>query len=731
MTAFNHLPVCIMRKELTTKNCMLRQIFGSHASKPLLATTAILFLSTMPIAARAQSSDTSNLPAISVVAPASSTETQTENVSAGALGTHKQVDTPFSTVAVSSEQIADRQASSAAEVFKYDPAVSLASDNATAENAPFSIRGMPIDMLNGFKVDGQNFPSWDTDLSLEPFERVDLLKGLSGFMYGFGSPGGIVNYTLKRPTDENYRSVTVGIKSGGALTQALDLGGRFGNDDRFGYRVNLVNENGDTAQTNGHILRQVASLATDFRITPDLTWTADVLYQKRKTRGTLFGIYVGSGVAVPDADKVSDSLTQPQNYYETQLFSLGTGLNYRINKDWQASVKYRYATENRYNSDSLLYVADNDGTYYNTLYSAHTRYFYQAADAMLQGQVALGGMQHELVFGLGYQTQAKDYDNSTGWNDGYSLGIGNMYQTTLLSNSDVATNYNLYRYSKITQASVYASDTVHLTDRWSVLAGLRYNQYRETVFDTDGAQASRYTANPVTPTLALMYKTDPDSTVYVSYVEALEEGGSAANTNANYPTTYGPLKSKQMEVGYKTEHKSWGTNAALFQVRQGYNYTNSANVFVQDGIMRYQGLELSGWFAPAREWKLMGGVMLLNTRAQVDDADINGKRVYGAPHLVGTSRLEYQPAMLSGITLALGAKYVSDVAVDASNEHILPSYTTYDLSAKYQTRLGGRDVVFRASINNLFDKHYWTTAYGYYILPGATRSAQLTATVNF
>ncbi|CAH2774854.1 MAG: Ferrichrome-iron receptor [uncultured Paraburkholderia sp.] len=49
------------------------------------------------------------------------------------------------------------------------------------------------DTLNSFKMDGQTFPSWDTDLSLEPFEQVELLKGLSGFMYSFGSLGGIVN----------------------------------------------------------------------------------------------------------------------------------------------------------------------------------------------------------------------------------------------------------------------------------------------------------------------------------------------------------------------------------------------------------------------------------------------------------------------------------------------------------------------------------------------------------
>ena len=183
---------------------------------------------------------------------------------------------------MTNDEAQDRFAATANDLFKYDPAVSAISENAVSENSMFTVRGMPIDTLNSIKVDGQTFPSWDTDLSLEPFEQVELLKGLSGFMYGFGAPGGIVNYVLKRPTDDPYRSITVGYKSAGVFSEAVDLGGRFGNDNRFGYRLNLANEYGNTAEENGHVSRQVASLAFDFRITPDLVLSADAFYQKRK-----------------------------------------------------------------------------------------------------------------------------------------------------------------------------------------------------------------------------------------------------------------------------------------------------------------------------------------------------------------------------------------------------------------------------------------------------------------
>lgn len=693
-----------------------------------------LSLSTLssPGWAQAAATDSGTLPAVSVTASRDTAMPQADTVSAGALGSRKQVDTPFSTHVVSSDEAKDLMATTANDLFKYDPAVAITSDNSVSENSMFSVRGLQIDTLNGIKVDGQSFPSWDTDLSLEPFEQVQLLKGLSGFMYGFGSPGGIVNYVLKRPTDDPYRSISLGYQSAGVFSEKVDLGGRFGNDNRFGYRLNLVNEDGNTAEANGHIRRQVASLAFDFRITPDLTWSADAFYQKRKTNGTLFGLMFGGGLGIPDASTITHALTQPQNYYQVEMASFGTGLDYRLSENWHVSLKYRFAKENRTNSDSLLYVLNSAGDYSNTLYAAMTRYFYQNVDAMVQGKFNTGSVKHDLVIGASYQTQATEYDNSEGWNNGYSLGTGNLYSSTLLTNAEVNIGQNLYRQSRTTQAALYASDTVQFTSRVSALLGLRYTQFRQHSYVPSGAVSSQYSADPVTPTVALMFKTDPFSTLYASYVESLEQGGSASNTNVNFPATFGPLKSKQYEIGFKSDHQKWGANVALFRVDQGYNYTNSANIFVQDGTKRYSGLDTSGWLQLTSQWRVLGGVMWLDTKAvDVDDVSVEGKRVYGAPRFTVTGRVEYNPSYLRPLTLAFGGKYVGSMAVDAANTQFVPSYVTYDLSGRYETRIAGKDVTLRAGINNLFNRRYWTTAWGYYVSPSPTRTAVASATMEF
>ncbi|AIU25382.2 ligand-gated channel [Pandoraea pnomenusa] len=673
---------------------------------------------------------TAALPATSVSAGRDD-DVRVERVSSGALGTRRAVDTPFSVVAVNSEQIKNQMAQTATDAFKWDPAVSTLSENKRNENAYFAVRGMRVDMLDGTKVDGQNFVSWQADIPLEPFEQVELLKGLSGFMYGFGAPGGIVNYVLKRPTDEPLRQFSVGYEASNVWSQKLDLGGRFGPDNRFGYRLNLVNEEGNTAEPNNHVRRKTISFATDFRITRDLTWSADVAYWKRQTTGTLFGLNFAGAGAVPDASKVARNLAQPFSYYETDALTAGTAIDYRINDRWKANFKYRFARQNRLNGDSFLSVLNAAGDYADTQYKWKTAYYYQAWDGMLQGKFDTGPLRHDVVFGVSYQSQVKLNDNGLGGN-GIALGTSNIYNPSLLPNQDIGLDYEPYRSEKISQRAIFASDTVGITPRISALVGLRYTQFNDDLYNIAGQTSTSYRAKPVTPTLALMYKTDSDSTAYASYVESLEPGGSAGVTDNNYPQTFGPLKSKQYEVGWKADKQRWGANLALFRVERGYAYTNQANDFVQDGTQRFQGLDASGWVRVARDWRVLGGVLLLNTKAVgVDDPSVAGKRIFATPKYVVTGRVEYDTPFVRGLTLAAGVKVTGQQEVDAANTLSIPAYTTMDVSAKYATRIAGKSVVLRAAVNNLTDKHYWTTTYNGFVLPGSTRTVLASATMDF
>ena len=80
-----------------------------------------------------------------------------------------------------------------------------------------------------------------------------------------------------------------------------------------------------------------------------------------------------------------------------------------------------------------------------------------------------------------------------------------------------------------------------------------------------GVRTTTYQRSPVTPTVALMFKPMAGLTTYVSYVEALERGGTAGETTANAGEVMPPLKSKQIEAGVKVEQANWSATAAVFR----------------------------------------------------------------------------------------------------------------------------------------------------------------------
>nr|WP_277396706.1 TonB-dependent receptor [Pandoraea nosoerga] len=175
-----------------------------------------------------------------------------------------------------------------------------------------------------------------------------------------------------------------------------------------------------------------------------------------------------------------------------------------------------------------------------------------------------------------------------------------------------------------------------------------------------------------------------------------------------------------------------GANLALFRVERGYGYTNQAGYYVQDGTQRFQGLDASGWVRLARDWRVIGGVLLLNTKAvDVDDPVVAGKRIFATPRYVVTGRVEYDTPFVRGLTVAAGVKVTGQQEVDAANTLSVPAYTTIDLSARYTTRIAGKAVVLRAAVNNVTDKHYWTTTYNGFVLPGSTRTFLASATMDF
>ena len=174
---------------------------------------------------------------------------------AGALGDRALRDTPFAITAVGREQIEQRQVVSLGEAFLLDPSVTTqVSAYASGWSSPIRNRGIELN-FDSYRVNGLQVSSWGTEWPLEVMEQVDLLKGPGGFLYGFGAPGGIVNYITKKPTDTPTFSAQLGWREQGIVSGGIDVGGRFGNEQMFGYRFNAFRKRARPSMVGTSIAR--------------------------------------------------------------------------------------------------------------------------------------------------------------------------------------------------------------------------------------------------------------------------------------------------------------------------------------------------------------------------------------------------------------------------------------------------------------------------------------------
>ncbi|HEY0269694.1 MAG TPA: TonB-dependent receptor plug domain-containing protein, partial [Sphingomonas sp.] len=184
-------------------------------------------------------------------------------VAAGILGSKSALDTPFTVSAVTADEIQNLQTKDINGVFQSDASITeINSSVAQASGASFRVRGVALDQLNSFKLDGLALPYWSIDLPIEQFDQIQLFKGATGFMYGFGSPAGVVNFVTRRPGDGLILNIDAGYRSDSLYSGHLDFSDRSA-DGRFGIRVNLQGESG-TVYNGGYNYNYSGDIALEY-----------------------------------------------------------------------------------------------------------------------------------------------------------------------------------------------------------------------------------------------------------------------------------------------------------------------------------------------------------------------------------------------------------------------------------------------------------------------------------
>nr|WP_319492897.1 TonB-dependent receptor [uncultured Desulfobacter sp.] len=197
-------------------------------------------------------------------------------------------DVPISMDVFSASQLEDRTVRSMVDLIKFSPNVFIKESH--VEHA-LTIRGISsfksaIYSPAGFYVDDISYPlHYTQNTALFDVERIEILKGPQGTLYGRNSESGVLNIVTRQPGNERQASVNAEYASDNTYRFGVNLkqpivkdtlyfGGAFQFDTSDGYFTNIANGD-DTAMDQEHLngratLRWTPSMAWDIAFITDI-----------------------------------------------------------------------------------------------------------------------------------------------------------------------------------------------------------------------------------------------------------------------------------------------------------------------------------------------------------------------------------------------------------------------------------------------------------------------------
>jgi len=342
------------------------------------------------------------------------------------------------------------------------------------------------------------------------------------------------------------------------------------------------------------------------------------------------------------------------------------------------------------------------------------------ARAELTGRVE-AFLDHELTLGV--------MENQRYQNGGGSQNVDvkqNLYNPRPIAAPSV-TQVLSQNPQQIKDRGIYFFDRIRLSPAWQVMLGARNSDYSNV------SRTSTYKVKKTSPSAGIIYKVRNDTSIYATYIEGVEETGTAPATASNAYTVLPPAVSKTKELGIRTEYfEGLNLSAAYFTIDRASAYTNAAKAFVLDGRAEYKGLEFAANGELTKNLQMfLTGMFLDVQQLKAANQDLIGKIPENTAKRTASAFLDYQVPFVRGLSINGGAFYTSKRAVNNLNQAFIPGFTIFTAGAKYATKIGGYDTSFPVNVENLNDKTYWAATGGSLLAAGMPRTIKGNVKVDF
>jgi len=597
-----------------------------------------------------------------------------------------------------------------------------------AQYANISTRGTTIPAFrNGMNMKMPWGPLADDASTID---RIEFVKGPSGFMMANGEPGGIYNIVTKKPTGENHSSVSV---SGGGYNlgrAAVDLDGKLSKDGRLLYRLNLAAQSKGSFNKYNFNDRYIFAPVISYQIDSATKITAE--YTHQHVTAQALGNYSFSAIGfkdVPPSFFLGDPALDPSKLSDHNITLY---FNHRLDNNWKINGQVAYVKYGLEGGSMWLSSIAKNGDmlrYYNL---SEELAINKNAQMSIMGDAKTGSVIHRIMGGvdMGNLKTWGDFSpgnsdirlaitptNPTGifnvYNPIYGIPTANIPVFDRSRSIQVRSGSNTYA-TNLTYTGVYLQDEIRMLEEKLRLTLAGRFTHSVTVGKTNATQISD---NVFSPRVGLSYSITNDFSAYGLYDQSfLPVAGQ------NYAgEAFKPIRGNNIEFGLKKDlfDGKWNATVAAYKI-------NKKNVLTADldpghlAINPNAQIQLGGIESKGIEVDIAGEVVkgldvLLNyafTDARVKkDANplLIGRHVPNSVKHITNGWLSYRlknaNSVLNGFGLTGGYQLQFDrYAGSTASPMKLPAYVRFDAGASYEK---GK-ITISALVNNLLDRRLLT-----------------------
>jgi iron complex outermembrane receptor protein len=544
-------------------------------------------------------------------------------------------------------------------------------------------------------------------------ERIEVLKGPVGAVFGSVDPAGVINVVTKKPRFRTGGSLTA---SGGSFgTYRLEGDVESALSSKFSIRFVGAIENSDGFRDYVDLRRRLFAPSVSWRATDGTTLTYQGEYiQFRSPFDRGIPAINGDSEAVPRdrfLGEPGDGRVSSSNWRHELTLEQDLGGSWTL----VGGAAYRDARIHGFSSEASTLLAD--GTVRRQRRFRDWNLTDVSGRAEVRGTVTALGT-HRPSFGV----TLYDLDFDT-LQDRFRPSAARPYPINVFDPVYGGTAGPLTPFTVTTErrkaVAAYVQDMWELTDSLSAVGGLRYEHLDQRIDNVRSGQLSRLKRDPIEFRGGIRYRPDPRFAFHANWGE-----GSRANSSVGrLGEAFAPETGRGYEVGAKLVLPAFRAAASWFNVSKRNILATDpidVNFLATVGRIRSRGVEFDGEVDLSRRVRLIGNYAFTDAAAR--DPSFPSADVLNVPRHAGTLQL-FATVPLAGRDLAMsaGGTYVGSraAALDGGNLR-LDSYVKAKASIAYPVT---EKLTARVEVDNILDQTYAQSSYSaLWIYPGAPRS---------